>query len=179
MNEASQAYERIIAPIEDRMIRSIWRITRNAQDAEDVMQNALVSIWKRRHGILRHANPQALVLKVCIDSAYDMLRRRLRERRTIEERDPTVHPLDGAPLPSDQLVQYELAGEIYAAINQLSYCQTVAFTLRVVEELPYDQIAGAMHCSEATVRKHVERARNRLRVLLAEHEPGRITRSLR
>ncbi len=177
MNNSSLDYERIIEPIEDRMIRSIWRITRNAQDAEDAMQNALLAIWNRRNRISRHANPQALVLKVCIDAAYDVRRRRMRDRRRIERREPIEQPVDCTPLPSQRVAQRELADEIYAAINQLSYCQTAAFTLRVVEELPYEQIATVMRCSEATVRKHVERARKHLRILLAQHEPGRIMRS--
>ena len=44
------------------MIRSVWRITRNAQDAEDAMQNALVAICNRGHRISEHSNPQALIL---------------------------------------------------------------------------------------------------------------------
>jgi DNA-directed RNA polymerase specialized sigma24 family protein len=51
----------------------------------------------------------------------------------------------------------------------------VAITLRVFKELPYDQIAAAMNCTEATVRKHVERARGHLRFVLAKHEPNRST----
>ena len=39
MDDQSQAYEEIIGPLEDRMIRSIWRITRDPHDAEDAMQN--------------------------------------------------------------------------------------------------------------------------------------------
>jgi len=179
MHNPSCVYQRVIEPIEDRMIRAVWRITRNAQDAEDAMQNALLAIWKSRHRICRHANPHALALKVCIDAAYDVLRRRMRERRRIETRDPIEEPLDGTPLASEKLARQELSDEIYAAISQLSYRQTVAITLRVIEELPYEQIATAMDCTEATVRKHVERARKHLRVVLAQHEPGRMIRSLR
>jgi len=44
MNELQQAYDRIMRPIEDCMIRSIWRIVRNAQDAEDAMQDSLLTV---------------------------------------------------------------------------------------------------------------------------------------
>jgi DNA-directed RNA polymerase specialized sigma24 family protein len=49
--------------------------------------------------------------------------------------------------------------------------------LRVFEELPYEQIAAAMDCAEATARKHVERALRQLRVVLAKHDPHRLSRS--
>lgn len=55
MNSSDSLWQQIIEPIEDRMIRAVWRITRNAQDAEDAMQNALMTIWKRQHRISKHS----------------------------------------------------------------------------------------------------------------------------
>ncbi|MFI5455683.1 MAG: RNA polymerase sigma factor [Isosphaerales bacterium] len=105
MSSSFPLYQQIIEPIEDRMIRSVWWITRNAQDAEDAMQNALMAIWKRRHRISQHAIPQALALKICIDAACDVARRRARDRRKIEPNDPTDQLVDGVRLPWEQLAQ--------------------------------------------------------------------------
>jgi Sigma-70 region 2 len=60
MHTPDDFYERFIEPIEDRMIRSVWRITRNAQDAEDAMQTALLVMWKRRDRVAGHAAPPAI-----------------------------------------------------------------------------------------------------------------------
>jgi RNA polymerase sigma factor (sigma-70 family) len=177
MNNSDSLYQQIIEPIEDRMIRSAWRFTQNAQDAEDAMQDALMAIWRNRHRISTHASPQALVLRICIDSACDVARRRERDRRKIESHEPAGEHVDGARLPWEELAQRELSGEILAAMNRLSRRQAVAIALRVFEELPYEQIASAMDCSEATARKHVERARGHLRIVLAKHEPKRAPRS--
>jgi RNA polymerase sigma factor (sigma-70 family) len=176
MGSSSSHYERIIEPIEHRMVRTVWRITRNAQDAEDAMQNALLTIWQRWHRISRHPSPQALVLKICVDSACDLVCRRERQRRKLELANHADPPQDGALLPWEELAHQELASEILAAVNRLSRGQAVAFTLRVFEEFPYEQIAVAMGCAEATARKHVERARDHLRVVLAKHDPDRLTR---
>jgi RNA polymerase sigma factor (sigma-70 family) len=178
MNNPDSLYQQIIEPIEDRMIRSVWWITRNAQDAEDAMQNALMAIWKRQHRISRHASPQALILRICIDAACDVARRRGRDRRrAIELHAPTDQLVDVGRSPWEELAQRELSSEIRTAINRLSRRQAVAISLRVFEELPYEKIAAAMNCTEATARKHVERARAHLRVVLAKHEPNRIPRS--
>jgi RNA polymerase sigma-70 factor (ECF subfamily) len=75
-----------------------------------------------------------------------------------------------------QLSEEELTDEILAAIRRLSHRQAMAITLRVFEDLPYEQIAAAMDCSEATARKHVQRARAQLQVVLAKHDPSRFTR---
>ena len=141
------------------------------------MQNALMAIWKNQYRISRHARPQALVLRICIDSACDVARRRGRDHRQIEPQEPADELVDGAPLPWEELARRELASEILTAMNRLSRRQAVAIALRVFEELPYEQIAEAMDCTEATARKHVERTRGHLRVVLAKHEPKRAPRS--
>lgn len=177
MHTPDDVYGRFIAPIEDRMIRSVWRITRDAQDAEDAMQSAIMSVWKHRHRIARHAVPPALILKICADAACSVARRRARDRRRTRPTDPGDEPVDPAGSPWSEIARRELADEILAAIRRLSHRQAVAITLRVFEELPYEQIAAAMGCTEATARKHVERARGRLQVVLARHDPFRLTRS--
>jgi DNA-directed RNA polymerase specialized sigma24 family protein len=117
MNDSAPFYERVIGPIEDRMIRSVWRITRTTQDAEDAMQNALMVIWKCRGRIDQHASPQALVLKICIDAACDVARRRARRRRKVEPHDPSDKLVDGAQSPWEELAQKELSLEILTAID--------------------------------------------------------------
>jgi DNA-directed RNA polymerase specialized sigma24 family protein len=74
-------YDELIAPLETTMMRSIWRIVRNADLAEDSLQDALTVIWKKRLQIRRHPNPPAMILKICLDSAYNTLRRLERMRR--------------------------------------------------------------------------------------------------
>jgi RNA polymerase sigma factor (sigma-70 family) len=176
MGSPSSHYESIIEPIEDRMIRTVWRITRNAQDAEDAMQDALVILWRRWHRMSRHANPQALALRVCIDAAWSVVRGRERRRAKFGRDEPTDPPADHARLPWEELAHQELTSAILAAVARLSRGQANAFTLRVFEELPYEQIGAAMGCSEATARKHVECASDHLRAVLAKHDPDRLTR---
>ncbi len=171
MNDQQAAYDRIIGPIEDRMIGSIWRIVRNPQDAEDVMQNALLTIWKRWDRVCKHPSPDALVLKICIDAAYDLTRRRIRDRRTLDLSKVAGEQSDSSHSPPAETIGTEQHAEIITAIHRLSRRQAMATLMRVVEHQPYRQIAAAMGCSEATARKHVARGRDRLRVSLAHLNP--------
>ena len=171
MNDQQAAYDRIIGPIEGRMIRSIWRIVRNPQDAEDVMQDALLTIWKRWDRVSKHPSPDALVLKICIDSAYDLTRHRIRDRRTLDLSEVGGEQSDSLHSPPAETIGTEQHAEIITAIHRLSRRQAMATLMRVVEDQPYRQIAAVMGCTEATARKHVARGRDRLRVLLAHLNP--------
>jgi RNA polymerase sigma-70 factor, ECF subfamily len=169
MNDLQQTYDRIVRPIKDRMIRSIWRIVRNPQDAEDAMQDALVVVLKRWDRIASHPNPQSLVLKICIDAACDVARRRQRHRR-IAELGQAAQP-SGAPAPSETVAGKEEYAEILGAIHRLSRNQSAAMLMRAVQGQSYEEIAGVLGCTEATARKHVARSRLRLKKWLAHLDP--------
>jgi RNA polymerase sigma factor (sigma-70 family) len=171
MSDWQRDYDRIVGPLEDRMIRSIWRIVGNTQDAEDAMQNALLVIWKRWGRVTSHPSPEALILKICIDAAYDVTRRRICEQNGRGSHCPTDEPADPMRSSAEQLIQAEVYSEVVAAIQRLSRQQAAAILMRVLGELTYNQIAAAMGCTEATVRKHVARARERLREMLPHLVP--------
>ena len=158
-------YERLIRPIEDQMMRSVWRITQNADDAEEALQEALALVWRRFLRIRRHANPQALILRICMNAAYDVLRRKARRQRW--EQDAPADAMESARTPREAAEAQEQESAILRAIGQLSRNQALAVTLRLVQEQSYEAIARAIGCRENTVRKHVERGRARLCELLA------------
>jgi RNA polymerase sigma-70 factor (ECF subfamily) len=172
MNDRQQEYERLIAPIEDRMMRAVWRVLREPNDAEDAFQEALLTIWKRWDRIRAHPNPHALVLQICIHAAHDMLRRKVRQGKWLE---PVAIPEEISD-PSASVVQ-NMAGaqqnaQVLGAIGLLPKNQARAILMHAVEEIPYGDIASALGCREVTVRKHVARARARLRRLLSHLIPA-------
>ena len=156
------SYEKLIAPIENRMMQSIWRIVRNPETVEDTMQEALTIIWRRLDRIRNHPNPHALILKICVNASYDSLRKRFRHRQK-----ESLDTLDRLPAPSgsdaaDALVRKRMKDEILAAISRLPRKQAIAVLMRIVQGEPYDAIAEALGCSEKTARVHVSRGRGRL-----------------
>ncbi len=161
----TEEYERIVGPIEDRMVRTVWRILRNRHDAEDAFQEAVACIWQRWERLCRHPNPRALVLRICINSAYDVLRERSRSRaESLEDREQLTKSADMAP--DRRLILDEDCARVLAAIGQLPRAQAAAVFLKLVEERPHAEIAAILGCSEATARTHFKRGSRRLRARL-------------
>lgn len=159
-------YESLIRPIEQHMIRSVWRILRDADDADDAMQSALETVWKRLPRIRSHPNPHALILRICANAAYDQLRRK---KRRGEISDADVHlerTTDDSPSALDMLHRKGQLAELFAAIGRLSRSQAVAILMRFIQEQSYAAIAEALGCGENTARVHVNRGRKRLHLLL-------------
>ena len=123
----------------------------------------------------RHPNPQALVLRICVNAAYDTLRKKIRRRHRIEMRAISMDPPDRSLSASDLVAGKETRTEVVNAIGRLPRRQAEAAFMRFVQDLSYSDIASALGCSEVTVRKHISRARIRLRDILGHLAPRSAT----
>ena len=166
------SFEHLIAPIEGRMMQSIWRIVRNPETAEDTLQEALTIIWRRLDRIRNHPNPHALILKICVNSSYDSLRKHMRHH---QKENHIV--IDGLPSSSnsdavDAMAKKKVEIEILTAISRLPRKQAIAVLMRIVQGEPYDAIAEVLGCSEKTARVQVSRGRARLNRWLSHLIPA-------
>ena len=160
-------FEMLVLRHRERMVRTVWRVVRDAELAEEALQDALGTLWRKLAEIRLHPNPEAFVLRVCLDAAYDRLRERLRTRRRI------VPEEDAGAGPAGVEERAEVR-EVLDAIRRLDRRQATAILMHAVEGEPYRAVAQALGCGEATARVHVQRAREKLRRLF-----GRSTARLR
>jgi len=171
MDRGEFDYAVYIKPMESRIMRSIWRIVRQREAAEDALQDALAVIWKKRREVAHHPNPEAVILRIAVGAAYDTVRKmRRRLRREIPGLPDQAGNGSTAPL-SREIEERALRTCILAAIGRLPKRQATAVLLRIVEERPYEEIARSMGCSTTTARIHVMRGRAALSRSLAHLRP--------
>jgi RNA polymerase sigma factor (sigma-70 family) len=170
LSSLQSEYERIIRPIEQPMMLSVWRITQNGEDADDAFQEAMTQIWQRLPRIRSHPNPQALVLRICTNVACDVLRRKTRRgsrEQSLDSPEVDVFTPDVASL----ILNSERREQVKVAISRLPEKQATAVTMRFLLYCPYEEIAQALGCAEATARVHASRGLSRLRELLVHLKP--------
>ena len=164
MGEPEHLYDRLIAPLEQRMKAIALRIVRDPNDAEDVIQETLAVVWKGLHKIDRDANPHAYILRICISRAYDLLRRRARRwRREAKMAAGTSEPLRTATDPAVRAETREHAEAVRDAVGLLPPKQAKAVLLRASDGASYCAIASVLQCSEPTARSHYSKGMARLR----------------
>ncbi|MBN1272446.1 MAG: RNA polymerase sigma factor [Candidatus Aminicenantes bacterium] len=167
MADDEDVFEKLIAPVERQMMRTIWRVVRHDQMAEDTLQETLAVIWEKRNRVRKHPNPRALILKICLDCAYDALRKKKRQNRLQGEVKSAAAGVLTRNDASHNLEKKHVESEILRSIGRLSRNQAVAVLMRIVQEQSYETIAEVMGCSQATARIHVLRGRKRLSRWLA------------
>lgn len=169
-------YENVVRPLENQMIRTIWRIAKNADDAEDAMQEALAVIWRKFERITDHQNPRALILRICMNSACDVMRKKARMTRNEQMTEWKLEIKRELKNPGSTVLKRlqleDLEKEVLIAIEQLSPQQSTAIRMRLLHHDSYEKIANALECTEATARTHVARGRARLQEILAHLKPS-------
>lgn len=125
------------------MIRSVWRITQNAEDSDDAFQEAMTQIWQRLPRIGAHPNPSALVLRICTNAACDVVRRK--SRRDEREQSPEAARISAVSAPDVAALTLhdERRDQVQAAIAQLPDQQATAVAMRFLLYCPYEETSSS------------------------------------
>ena len=161
----ADAYDQLVANYLRRVYSIARGIVRNAQDAEDLAQEAFVKAYQNI-GRFRADEPFGpWISRIVTNLALDVLKHRTRFRHEeLEESRPATRR-DGAELPA---LSHELAARIDAAIETLPEMQRLVARLHLVEELEHPEIAALTGLSDGTVRSHLSHARKKLKEQLAD-----------
>lgn len=148
--------------------RSVWRLVGQAEDAEDLTQEAFL----RAYAALAHFDPQyrfgGWISRIASNLALNFRRRRGRESfagATIDEADAFFErtPDDDGASPERQADDRELAARLWQAVEALPDDYRVVVVLRHVVELSYDEIAATLDLPMGTVKSRLARARRMLK----------------
>jgi RNA polymerase sigma-70 factor, ECF subfamily len=173
------AAEALVAAYGDRVYRLAMRITGNASDAEEVVQDALWTASRKIDTFRGVAAFGSWVYRITANTAYEKLRRRRSRRNEVSWEDlaPTFDEkgqhvemaVDWSRRLKDPAIETELKSVLSAAIDALPTDHRTAFVLHDVEGLSNPEIAQTLRLNLGTVKSRVHRARLFLRRRLADY----------
>jgi len=151
--------------------RRAYRYLGNAADAEDAVQDALLSAYKHLDQFKGDAQMSTWLTAIVTNSARMHLRRRPRQihvsldQTLTEEQEYSVADrlVDVRPSPEDECRKSELGRCLKQFVEQLSPPLRKAFQLRALDGLSTSEAARILGVPEGTVKAQLARARARLR----------------
>ena len=144
-----------------RVLRAAYRITGNAQDAEDVLQTVFLRLARKGEGALSAGNVPSYLYRAAINASIDLLRaRRDRVVVTLEEVDRAS--VRSAETPDRAGESGEIREWLRRALATLSAQAAEMFALRYIEDHGNKEIARMLGVSRATVAVVLHRTRHRL-----------------
>lgn len=169
-----EAFADLVTAYEKPVYNLCLRMCGNAEDAKDLAQEAFLKAWR---GLQFYKFEAAfstwlyrLTSNVCIDFLRQQKRRPVTSLTMQEDQEETneLEVPDRAPLPEEQVLHQETRQVVARAMEQLEEEFRMILTLRVIQDLSYEEIAEIMDLKIGTVKSRLARARNKLKKILLQ-----------
>lgn len=159
--EAERDYEWVFRAGFESVARTVFLIVGSRAVAEEITQEAFLTLLRRWSSVSDYERPEAWARKVAVRMAV----RHVGRERSRPWREMRAQPRpDLEPAPPDP--------EVARAVAALAPMQRAAVALYYWEDRPVSEIARLLQVSESTVKQHLHRARAHLAVVLREEVTG-------
>jgi RNA polymerase sigma-70 factor, ECF subfamily len=170
-NGDPEAFGVLVNQYRHHLYRLTLRITGNPEDAEDVLQDALLKAYCNLERFRGNSRFYTWMVRITLNQALMKLRKRRREKQVLL---PDVEPLDRegqawpevedpGPSPEQQCANAELEQIVGRALHRLGPRLSSVFILRHVDGFSAMELTEMLGLSVPAVKSRLLRARTRLR----------------
>ena len=154
-------YTDLIRTYGDSIYKAAYRITKNPEDAEDVLQDVFLRLLRKRKRVLKGDRWDLYLRRMAVNAAIDLLRKRARQQEIpldeILAESIQNHCVNQCmqTAPDAILISKELQAQIQSKIAQLPKVEATVFILRHFEGLSYQEIAEATNSTKPVFRSKI------------------------
>ncbi len=168
-----QALDALIRKHEARAYQYAYRLTRNPEEACDVVAEAFVRVYNALHNFKGQSAFTTWLYRILTNCFLDI--RKKEKSRPTTSMEAALQTQDGemerqiedpGRSPLEETERSEREGRVESAVSQLPEYQRAMIVMYHAESLSYDEIASALDLPIGTVKSRLNRARLSLRELL-------------
>jgi len=155
------SFEEIYRATADFVYSVAFRITNNAQDAEDVTQDVFLKIHKNLKSFQFRSSFKTWVYRITVNTAINASKRTSKDLSRRANFDKAVASQGSYPQEA-AFDKEDNEAKIKALLDKLNPDQRACLVLREIQGLSYEEIAKALKININTVRSRIKRARETL-----------------
>jgi len=170
------AYDELIRLYQERIYATIYHMTANHEDANDLAQEAFIKAFQALKSFKGDSSFFTWVYRIAINKTINFLKqRRKRTHMSLNdmdfnaEHDPDLVALVSLKTPRRDANLAELQEKLNDAMQKLSEDHRLVVTLHDVQGLSHDEISKIMDCNTGTVRSRLFYARQQLQAYLSDY----------
>lgn len=167
---SSKSFEELISRYETKAHNLAMRLTRNAEDAEEVLQDVFVTVYRKIDGFEGKAKFSSWLYRITVNAAFMKLRKRRQDHSVpMEDVLPSVQNkaaelFQSYGAHSDSLtLSNEIREALEGAIGKLPEDYRAVFVLRDVDGLSNKEVGDILELSIPAVKSRLHRSRLMLR----------------
>ena len=162
-----------------RLLRFASRMCRDSEDANDVVQEALIAVFKSLKSFRGESTFRAWLFRIAANACLKMRRKSQFEpedKLSLDQFMPTAQGsankpeiADWSQAPDELFLREELRTAVEKAIGELPKKYRIVLVLRDIEQLSTDETAEALGLSPEAVKSRLHRARLYVREQLSQY----------
>ena len=155
------AFEKLVADNQTRIYNLCYRMTHNAEDAEDMAQEALLKAWRNLRKFNAKSSFSTWLYRIAVNTCLDKLRKNKAKLVSIQEMGES-----GRMITDERSLHIQERSaereQIKEAMKALPPKHRAIVILRDVQGYSYEEIADILQCPMGTVRSRLARARKKI-----------------
>ena len=167
------AFELLLGRHRTALARTAYLVTRDREAIQDIMQEALIQIWRDLRSYRPYGSFKAWMLKIMLNKARKHYRKKRVQTVPLEA---ATEVSGNAERPEEIVEREEQTHRLRRALDLLTADHREVLILRYYNELTVPEIAKALGCREGTIKSRLSRAHSRLEQALFELESTALRR---
>jgi RNA polymerase sigma factor (sigma-70 family) len=170
------AYDDLVRRYQERIYATIYHMTSNHEDANDLAQEAFIKAFHALKSFKGGSSFYTWVYRIAVNKTINFLKQRknktqmsLNDLDFNAEHDPDLVALISDRTPRRDIGLAELQEKLNEAMQKLSEPHRLVVTLHDVQGLSHEEIAKIMDCNIGTVRSRLFYARQQLQAYLSDY----------
>lgn len=164
-NNERQSQHKIYELYAKPMFNVCYRIVNQHEEAQDVLQESFVKMFKQIHSYREESSFGAWFKRIVVNNSLNHVKKRNRENLKLEMlKDET----DQNVIDEEEVVPETTIVEIQNAMELLPEGYRIVFTLYLFEAYSHKEIAEELGITESTSKSQLNRAKKKMKEILLQ-----------
>ena len=161
------AYTTLIRKYQERLYWHIRRMVVDHEDANDVLQNVFIRVWKGLENFREDSQLYTWLYRIATNESLTFLEQQ--KKRTAISLSEVEAGLSNKVRADENFDANKLEWKLQLAIQQLPEKQRLVFSLRYYDEMPYEEMSRVLETSEGALKASYHHAVKKIEEYILNH----------
>lgn len=162
-----EAFTVLMRKYQERLYWHIRRLVVQHEDANDVLQNMFIKVWKSLENFREDSQLYTWLYRIATNESLSLLEQR--KKRNTLSLDGTENDMTALVKADPDFDFNKLEWKLQLAIQQLPEKQRVVFNLRYYDEMPYQEMSRLLDTSEGALKASYHHAVKKIEDFILNH----------